>query len=697
MSYDSTISRLMVRPWDNWRGINPVGPNDVNPPIFAAKFATNENYNHILAIANEDGRVSPKSRQPEIFPLNSFQIFQIALQNTFVKKSINEELSLEGDQCHHNAVFDIAWMPYHLKLISASGDHTARLWDVSTSRLTSIREFCGHSRSIKVATFPQNNCNVFATGGRDGAIIIWDTRSSSETGEVMQKVDNKILNAHIGGPTTPSTTRRRNNRSATPKNAGNMGNSSVTGLVFQDENTLISCGPGDGLIKAWDLRRCYSTLKKEPIAKYNLPYAGSTTFKGFTNLVVDSSGTKLYASCMDSNIYCYNIGTFSKNPVMVYTGAQIKSFYIKSCLSPDDKYLLSGSSDEKAYIWNVNQQNPVASLVGHNYEVTSVAWAHHQNNLDGGNMAIVTCSDDACHKIWRVGPVEVDSDEVTYMRGSAEMNPDYYSSCLEKTHQKAKQQFKMLESTPRSIKRLIQQSETTPTTSVSSPKENIQSSNRKRTYDEMNFDGIDESAEKPDVKRAYNIETRGRRLFSPIEARNSESEAGVEGTSRLTTILEELDSPGSKNFQNLSPSPVKRQLTVIKSPEPVRKFSSPSVRADPLLNSPTTNLPNYVINPRESPHFSNLTSPLRKPKKENVDWLTKIRKQKLLTLSNTMDKTVTQTNSTETDQNEQEKLKSIENKTDGEVKKIQSNKTTLLKFFSVKNSTNKISLENGNV
>lgn len=58
-SYDSSLCRLMVRPWDNWRGINPSGVGEFtpDPPIFAAKFANNENYNHIIAIANEDGRV----------------------------------------------------------------------------------------------------------------------------------------------------------------------------------------------------------------------------------------------------------------------------------------------------------------------------------------------------------------------------------------------------------------------------------------------------------------------------------------------------------------------------------------------------------------------------------------------------------------------------------------------------------------
>lgn len=61
--YDSALARLMVRPADNWKGI---GPNTLpveagfnpEPPIFAVKFALKENYSHILAIANEDGKVS---------------------------------------------------------------------------------------------------------------------------------------------------------------------------------------------------------------------------------------------------------------------------------------------------------------------------------------------------------------------------------------------------------------------------------------------------------------------------------------------------------------------------------------------------------------------------------------------------------------------------------------------------------------
>lgn len=585
-------------------------------------------------------------------------------------------------------------MPYHLKLISASGDHTARLWDVSESKLVSIREFCGHTRSVKVATFRTNDCSVFATGGRDGAILIWDLRSSSNANaDMIQKVDNRIYSAHVGNaPTTPST-RRGRTRSGTPKLPPNVSNSSVTGLVFQKENTLISCGPGDGVIKVWDLRRCYSTLKKEPIAMYNLPYAGKSTLKGFTNLIVDESGTKLFASCMDSKIYCYNVSTYSKDPCMVYSGPQINSFYIKSCLSPDGEYLLSGSSDEKAYIWNLRNPNPLVTLTGHNYEVTCVAWSNHLNNLDGGHTTLVTTSDDSIHKIWRIGPEDLPEDERHMLRGHAELHKDYYQFYGTKPKLPLKQQFKLLESTPRSLKRLIEQSENTPTTMVAVKEQMLNvspmlSSSRKRSFQEMNSEEIVTNGS---GKKRPHLETRGRRLFSPAGPSTSSLEQDLnyfEGTSRiLSTILEELDSPRSKNFHNLSPSPVKRQLNIIKSPESVlvSRFASPHLPRDrqaPTFNSPTTNLPNFVVD-GDAPHLS-LMSPQRKVKKENVDWLTKMRKQKLLTLNSSLEKSFSNASEGHDDD---EKLKSIENqKADvQDMKKSQrKSETTILKFFAVK-------------
>jgi denticleless len=61
--------------------------------------------------------------------------------------------------------------------------------------------------------------------------------------------------------------------------------------------------------------------------------------------------------------------------VATFIGHQNSTFYVKSCLSPDGLYLASGSSDERAYIWNTQgSERPVACLVGHLAEVTCVQW-----------------------------------------------------------------------------------------------------------------------------------------------------------------------------------------------------------------------------------------------------------------------------------------------------------------------------------
>lgn len=602
-------------------------------------------------------------------------------------------------------------MPYHMKLVSASGDHTAKLWAVTEAELVNLNEFHGHSRSVKTAVFRKNDCSVFATGGRDGAIFVWDIRASLNT-EIIPKVDNRIFNAHsCMTPGTPQS-RRRSSRNTTPKLPPNVCNSSITGLAFQDEYTLISCGPGDGIIKVWDLRRCYTTLKKEPVAKHSLMYAGKSTFKGFTNLVVNESGSRLFANCMDSKIYCYNISSYEQRPQMVYDGLFINTFYIKSCLSPDGKYLLSGSSNNNAYIWNLNNPQPLAELTGHAYEVTCVAWSQHQNNLDGGNMTIVTCSDDSNHKIWRIGPETIPEDELAFLKGKAEANKEYFEP-------RRKPETKFLESTPRSLKRLVEMSEKTPTSCIKKePVCNSSKSAKKRSFSEMNVDPEVEVATKEgsDLKRP-NLEARGRRLFSPSEPSTSscfENDIySLEGTSRsLATILEEIGSPTNQNFQNVSPvsrnSSTKRQLNIIQSPAKPKSLvfscASPSVAHDvnPILNSPTSNLPNYVMT-GEAPHLS-LMSPQRKVKREPpLDWLTKIRKQKLLSLNNNLNLDKVPTN-VQDDCDEITNLENInisnssgtitakiksENKE--EINKLtpssKKQEATLLRFFSVRSTT----------
>lgn len=612
-NYDTTLGRLAAHQQDCWHGVEPaldLPAYNPDPPLLAAKFAKKPSHRHILAIANEDGK--------------------IGIQNVNARGD-EQERCLTGEQCHYNAVFDVEWMPDAMKLISVSGDHTARLWELTESKLVETRTFSGHSRSVKTAAFRKTDSAVFVTGGRDGIIKIWDTRA--------MRADNCIFGGHAGGPNTPVSHRKKTWQ--TPKLAPGGSSSSITGLAFQDENTLISSGAGDGVIKVWDIRRNYSLYKKEPTPKYKLPYAGTSTFNGFTNLLIDESGLRLYASCMDNNVYCYNIGTYS-GVVEKYSGAKIGTFYIKSCLSPDGKYLMSGSSDEKAYIWNVNHSRPVCTLEGHSVEVTCVAWAQARD------MTLVTCSEDARHKIWRLPAEEITDEVQPRYRGRAQMSADYLTSAT------ACSKRKLLECTPRSVnKRLCLRSEKTPS---------LTPNDRKRP-------APDDHENEP--KRLALESSKGRRLFSPVA-----STSGVGGFAPLEKgglhiIFEESDPPSSP------------------------KKSSPLSNLNNLqasfIFSPTSNLPNFVVD-GEAPHLR-VASP-RKLKENNVDWLTKMRKQKQVVLTSSA-ATSTGGSTGDTKESDRQRLtpkRRLSGTDSAQAKTPRRNSnadTTLLRFFHVTPTSSK--------
>lgn len=61
LNYDNVLKRLVVEDGEAYYGLqntNIVDIYDQNPPIFACRFAEASGYEHILALANEDGRVA---------------------------------------------------------------------------------------------------------------------------------------------------------------------------------------------------------------------------------------------------------------------------------------------------------------------------------------------------------------------------------------------------------------------------------------------------------------------------------------------------------------------------------------------------------------------------------------------------------------------------------------------------------------
>ncbi|XP_043861267.1 denticleless protein homolog isoform X3 [Dromiciops gliroides] len=317
------------------------GEMGVPVPPFGCAFSTAPNLEHILAVANEEGFVRLYNTE----------------SRTCKKKFFQEWMA------HWNAIFDLAWVPGEHRLVTASGDQTAKIWDVKTGELIGVCK--SHRCSLKSVSFSKFEKAVFCTGGRDGNIMVWDTRCNKKA-EFYRQV-NQITGAHntLNKPTPLKSKKKQISRGLAPSVDFQQ---SVTVVLFQDEHTLVSAGAVDGVIKVWDLRKNYTSYRQDPVACKSFPYAGSSTRKlGYSSLILDSTGSTLFANCTDDNIYMFNMTGLKTSPVAILSGHQNSTFYVKSSISPDDQFLISGSSDESAYIWK-----------------------------------IATCSDDNTMKIWRL-------------------------------------------------------------------------------------------------------------------------------------------------------------------------------------------------------------------------------------------------------------------------------------------------------
>ncbi|NXI45265.1 DTL protein, partial [Galbula dea] len=348
------------------------GETGMPVPPFGCSFSTAPNLEHVLAVANEEGFV---------------RLYDTEAQTT-------SKLIFKEWQAHSNAVFDLAWVPGEHRIVTASGDQTAKVWDVRAGELLGTCK--GHQCSLKSVAFSRFEKAVFCTGGRDGNIMVWDTRCNKKDGFYRQV--NQISGAHnMPDKQTPSKPKkkRQNLRGLAPLVDFQQ---SVTVVLLQDEHTLISAGAVDGVIKVWDLRRNYAVYRQDPVPLKSFCYPGTSTRKlGYSSLVLDSTGANLFANCTDDNIYMFNMTSLKSAPVAIFSGHQNSTFYIKSSISPDSQFLVSGSSDCNAYIWKVSEPSlPPRMLLGHSQEVTSIAWCPSDFTK------IVTCSDDNTVRIWRL-------------------------------------------------------------------------------------------------------------------------------------------------------------------------------------------------------------------------------------------------------------------------------------------------------
>ncbi|CAH8476600.1 unnamed protein product [Heterobilharzia americana] len=256
--------------------------------------------------------------------------------------------------------------------------------------------------SVRSISLMPSDCHIFASASRDGSIRMWDTRIKPDffnfRGSPGISSVGVLPQCHV--PLSHNSPSTDGKRTRTPKRLPTDAQS-VTSVLFVDDNTFLSAGSTDGSIKIWDLRRVFCVgSKKQAKPKVVLPYRGTSQKQsGYSDLVINSYRTRLFANCLDNVVYEYDLTQLNPQPVFFYTGHMTGSFYVKLDISPDDSFIVCGSSDRRAHIYAIGkrQQQPVV-LSGHTGEVSVPRWCK------GDPSRIVTLSDESQAFVWNMFP-----------------------------------------------------------------------------------------------------------------------------------------------------------------------------------------------------------------------------------------------------------------------------------------------------
>lgn len=259
-----------------------------------------------------------------------------------------------------------------------------------------------HNESVKVIACVERNRSIVATGSRDGSIFIYDLRCNQNK-DNSYNTKNQIHRAHVNNTQTTTTT--------TPKSKHVNSTSDmcpISGMVFDNENYLITCGATDNVIKLWDTRKLYATKTanlRPAQSLYN--FKNEHTTKGYSNLLFNQTLRRIYANCMNNVIYEFDLETF--NVRSQFSLHKNSTQFVKSCLSLDENFLLTGSSDSQAYIYPLNYKCGLNCLKlenAHQDEVTCVDWSPHDINQ------LITCSDDNSIRLWHVKNNSIDEQSL---------------------------------------------------------------------------------------------------------------------------------------------------------------------------------------------------------------------------------------------------------------------------------------------
>lgn len=296
-------------------------------------------------------------------------------------------ISLKG---HTAMVFSASFSPDSKKVVSASADNNANIWEISTGKLLLS---LGHTDAVTFAIFSPDGKQI-ATASFDGIARIWD----SETGKLL-----KTFSGHTGKINSAMF----NHNAKQLITAGLDGYAIVwnifdgqilTKLAHQANVTSASFSPDDSFIvtscsdqnaRIWDSRG-----KELTVLKGHTDQINSAMFSPDNNLIVTVSSDNI------AKIWNAHTGTFLRN--LEGHTAVITSV----SFSPNGLQIATSSVDRTIRIWDREKGKPLVVLEAQDYPFNHITFSPN-------GLYLAAASQDYTIKIWDVSSQQQSPSKVS--------------------------------------------------------------------------------------------------------------------------------------------------------------------------------------------------------------------------------------------------------------------------------------------
>ncbi|KAF8248884.1 WD40 repeat-like protein [Wilcoxina mikolae CBS 423.85] len=273
----------------------------------------------------------------------------------------------------------VCFSPDGRYLATGAEDKQIRVWDIASRVIR--HTFHGHEQDIYSLDFARNGRHI-ASGSGDRTVRVWDIESGQN-----------VLTLSI--------------------------EDGVTTVAISPDGKLVAAGSLDKSVRVWDAHTGYLIERLEgPDGHRDSVYS----------VAFSPNGRELVSGSLDKTIKMWELqrvpsisGTPRGKCIKTFEGH--KDFVLSVALTPDGKWVLSGSKDRGVQFWDPQTASAQLMLQGHKNSVISVA-----PSPTGGLFA--TGSGDMRARIWRLVPYY----SLTFSFSRHVMHAAHFSCCQPAGH-----------------------------------------------------------------------------------------------------------------------------------------------------------------------------------------------------------------------------------------------------------------------